>query len=254
VRDDGRDLCNDLGREGIGAHAVERACLGVEDWLLSKRRRSRFELLAGNGGLETELQFRFGGTKECLVDLGLVGVEGNVGAGAIGIALEDNVIFGADLEESSELQQDKQISTWPVCYGYGEYMAGDRLPPAHPGLTERSCTHLVWKHLGTEVAQWDLELLAEALELDLDDYGSVERHWHVGSHGGRRVRLTGYCDVVSVGAGWDAAQSRRRDGSEGDGLLRKGASRIIWRRVGGGEGGGGGRERWMEMEVEMEMG
>lgn len=52
-------------------------------------------------------------------------------------------------------------------------------------------THLVGEHLGTEVSQRDLELLAVSLELDLDDNERVERHWDVGGHGGQRVRLTG---------------------------------------------------------------
>ena len=64
---------------------------------------SGLKLLAGNCGLQTKLQFRFGGTEERLVDLGLVRVQGDVGADAIGVALEDDLILGADLEECSEL-------------------------------------------------------------------------------------------------------------------------------------------------------
>lgn len=76
-----------------------------------------------------------------------------------------------------------------------------------------------------------------ALELDLDDDCSVQRHGDVGSHGGRQVRLTGYRDVVSVGLGYNAAQSRRRGGSEGDGSA---AERSVCKR-------------WSMVEVEREM-
>ena len=40
-------------------------------------------LLAWNGGTQTQLELCFGGAEERLVDLGLVGVEGDVGTGAV---------------------------------------------------------------------------------------------------------------------------------------------------------------------------
>lgn len=40
-------------------------------------------LLAWDGGTQTQLELRFGSAEERLVDLRLVGVEGDVGAGAV---------------------------------------------------------------------------------------------------------------------------------------------------------------------------
>jgi hypothetical protein len=129
--DDGRGLSNGLGRESVCAHAVERAGLRIEDGLLS-----RLKLLAGNGGLQTKLQFRFGGTEERLIDLRLIGVQGDVGADAIGVALEDDLILGADLKECSELQKDKRVSESACSCEYQEQILVVRLPPAYPESTE----------------------------------------------------------------------------------------------------------------------
>jgi len=60
--------------------------------------------LARNGGPQAEFQFSFGSAKEGLVDLRLVGIQGDVGAGAVGVALEDDLIFRTKLEKASELQ------------------------------------------------------------------------------------------------------------------------------------------------------
>ena len=60
-------------------------------------------LLARDGGAQTQLELRFGGAEERLVDLRLVGVEGDIGAGAVRVALEDDVLARGDLQEVSEL-------------------------------------------------------------------------------------------------------------------------------------------------------
>jgi len=57
--------------------------------------------LAGDGSSQTKLELRFGGTEKCLVDLGFCRVEGDVGTGGIGIALEDDVLMNRNLEEST---------------------------------------------------------------------------------------------------------------------------------------------------------
>lgn len=110
--DDGCDLSSCPRRESVCAHAVNRAGLRVEDSLMSRRRKSRLKFLAGNSGLQTKLQLRFGGAKECLVDLWLVGVQGDVGAGAVGVTLEDDIVFGTNLEESSELKKNRRVRTF----------------------------------------------------------------------------------------------------------------------------------------------
>ena len=92
-----RGGCIALRREGVGAHTVERAGLG---WRQSRCRRSsgkRGRFLAWEGGTKTQLQLRLGGTEERLVDLGVLGVQGDVSTGAVGVAFEDDGLVGWDL-------------------------------------------------------------------------------------------------------------------------------------------------------------
>jgi len=64
---------------------------------------SKLALLAWDRCAQTQLELRLGSAEERLVDLRLVGVEGNVGAGAVRVALEDDVLARRDLKEMAEL-------------------------------------------------------------------------------------------------------------------------------------------------------
>ena len=69
-------------------------------------RRSRRSLLVAIGhdrSPQTELELRLGGTEQGLVDLGVLGVEGDVSAGAVGETLEDDLLGRGDVEELAEL-------------------------------------------------------------------------------------------------------------------------------------------------------
>lgn len=95
-----------MGYQGSGAQAVERRVAGHD--LVGRNWRSRtreLRLLSRNGGLETKLELCFGSAEECLVDLGLVRVEDDVRSRRVGVALEDDMLIGLDLEDVSKLQR-----------------------------------------------------------------------------------------------------------------------------------------------------
>jgi len=70
-------------------------------WLIEERRlhwgsgwwRSQLSRLAWNSGTQTQLELRFGSTEECLVDLGVVGIQSDVGTGTVRVTLEDDILI-----------------------------------------------------------------------------------------------------------------------------------------------------------------
>jgi hypothetical protein len=60
-------------------------------------------LLSRNGGSQAELQLSLRRAEQRLVDLRLVGVEGDVGGRRIGVAFKYQLVVGFDLEEATEL-------------------------------------------------------------------------------------------------------------------------------------------------------
>ena len=184
---DGGDGCMALRRQGVGAQAVERGeragqVLVGGCW---QSRSRELGLLSRDGGPQTKLELCLCGAEECLVHLGLVCVEGDVGCSRIRVALEHDMLVGLDLEDASKLQEACQsvyCSSPVVMMGLGCQL-----------LIRGSCfwrePHLFGEHLRSEVLERQLELLALAAEQDLDHNGRVQRHRHVGGHGGR-MRLT----------------------------------------------------------------
>lgn len=69
------------------------------------RRRCgrRHRLLARNGDPQTKLEFGLCSAEERLVDLGLVGVQGDVRSSRVGVALKENILVLVECEDSSEL-------------------------------------------------------------------------------------------------------------------------------------------------------
>ena len=110
ARNDGRDGCKALRSQGIGAQSVERGQERGESIgksLISGCERSSgrwLHVLARDGGPQTKLQLGLCGSEERLVDLGLVGVQGDVGGSRVGVALEHDLVVGLDLEDASKLQ------------------------------------------------------------------------------------------------------------------------------------------------------
>lgn len=61
-------------------------------------------VLVGKRGSQAELEFRFGGSEQCLVDLRVVRVESDIARLAVRVALKDDVIIGLELQKRSKLQ------------------------------------------------------------------------------------------------------------------------------------------------------
>ena len=64
--------------------------------LLSRHLDILLLVVGGDGSLETELKLSLGGTDECFEDLRVVRVEGDVAAGGVGEALEDDGLLWFD--------------------------------------------------------------------------------------------------------------------------------------------------------------
>lgn len=82
ARDDG---CDGLGSQGVRAQTEERGKRAGQ-MLVSRRWRCRggcLDLLAGDGSLQTKLELGLCGAEERLVDLGLVGVQGDIGCSRV---------------------------------------------------------------------------------------------------------------------------------------------------------------------------
>lgn len=180
--------------EGIRAKAVEGAALGARRGLLNRDEGfngSRLGLLAGDSSPQTKLQLGLGGAEECLVDLGLVRVQRHVGAGAVRVSLEDDLLIFRDLQEAAELSENIAVSI-------GSGTACSCLRQLELGYDSRELTvaaraartYLLGEDLSSKVSQRKLELLIVALELELDHDQGVQRDGYVGRHGGRAGRLT----------------------------------------------------------------
>jgi hypothetical protein len=73
--------------------------------VLNSSRLGDDGLLVGNGDLETELQLGLGGTVELFIDGGIGRVESNEGRGAVGVAFEDGIRRGRNLEQGTQLRR-----------------------------------------------------------------------------------------------------------------------------------------------------
>lgn len=61
-------------------------------------------LVLDDGGAQAKLQLGLCSAEKRLVYLRVLGVEGDVGASAVGEALEDDVLVGRNVEELAELE------------------------------------------------------------------------------------------------------------------------------------------------------
>lgn len=67
-------------------------------------------MLVHDSRAQAELQLGLGCTEEGLVDLGVLGIEGDVSAGAVGETLEDDFLVRRDAEELAELERGPRVS------------------------------------------------------------------------------------------------------------------------------------------------
>jgi hypothetical protein len=87
----------------------ERAGRGLERGRIDRDQRWHLSLVAGDGGFQAELQLGLCSPEQRLVDLRLVGVEGDVGSSRVGVALKDDLLIGGDLEDAAQLE-DANVS------------------------------------------------------------------------------------------------------------------------------------------------
>jgi hypothetical protein len=76
-------------------------------WKHRRRHRRRcgcrYGFFARDSGPQTQLELRFGGAEERLVDLGLVGIQDDIRGGRVGVALKHDLLAGFELQDASEL-------------------------------------------------------------------------------------------------------------------------------------------------------
>lgn len=85
---------------------MKRAALGRGKWIyVGLNYWNSWSILfhVRMAGSQAKLKLCFRSTKQCLVDLGVVGIENHVGAHAVGVTLERDILVGMDLKEAAEL-------------------------------------------------------------------------------------------------------------------------------------------------------
>jgi hypothetical protein len=104
ARDDRRHGCDGLGPQRLRAEPVESRNIGGHglNGGCGSGCGSLF-LLSRNGGSQAELQLSLRRAEQRLVDLRLIGVEGDVGGRRVGVAFKHQLVVGFDLEEATEL-------------------------------------------------------------------------------------------------------------------------------------------------------
>ena len=110
--DQGRELRHEGSRvdsRGVGGTADGgRAQNGLE--VVASRRTLGFEgvvlllfFRGGHGGLDAQLQFGLGGAIKLFVDGGIAGIQKNMAAGTVRVALEDDGVIGGDAKQLVQL-------------------------------------------------------------------------------------------------------------------------------------------------------